>query len=239
MHNIKLTIEFDGAGFFGWQYQPDRKTVQGELQIALEKLVQKPVKAYGCSRTDASVSAHNYVANFYTQSKLGIERFRRALNYHLPKEIYIKSAELVDLLFHARYNAKSKIYTYRIIRGQSPLRHARAWELREAVDARRINKALKLFVGRKDFQPFCLTRNISGICTLFRLELSETEDEISILIQGDRFLYKMVRRIIGAVVTCGTGRITLADIKAALAGEKHRSYRTAPSSGLILDSVQY
>ncbi len=272
MRNIKLTIEFDGTSFFGWQFQPNRPTIQGEIENALKTITglafgQAPdfgprtsdsicpiprralhrVKVYGCSRTDAGVSARNYIANFHVESKLSTERFHRALNFHLPKEIHIKSAEQTLPGFHARYSARSKVYLYRMVRGYSPLRHARVWELRYPVDLERMRKALKLLTGRKNFQPFCLTRDASGVCTITRLELTEhkvygssrTDDEIHILIQGNRFLYKMVRRIIGAAASYGAARITLADIRAALQGRKHQPFRTAPAAGLLLDSVQY
>ncbi len=239
MRNIKLVAEFDGAPFSGWQYQPERRTVQNEIQDALEAITRRQTTIYGCSRTDAGVSARGYVANFHTDSSLAPEQLRRALNYHLPQQVHVRSAEETGSEFHARFNAKSKVYEYRMVRGYSPLRHARVWELRYPVDAGRVAKALRLFTGRKNFQPFCLTRDTSGICTVMRLDLAEANDEIRITVQGNRFLYKMVRRIVGAAAAYGAARITLADIRAALAGKKHRPYRTAPAAGLLLDSVQY
>lgn len=239
MRNLKLTIEFDGAGFYGWQFQPDRATVQGAVQDAAAEVLGERATVYGCGRTDAGVSARNYVANFHTGSGMKPERMRKALNFHLPGEVHVKSVEHAGPEFHARFSALSKVYEHRMVRGRSPLRHARAWELRLPVDAARMRKALALFEGARDFRPFCMTTDTSGTCTVMKARLTERGDELELAIQADRFLYKMVRRIAGAVVSYGAGRITLADIRAALAGRKHRPYRTAAAAGLVLDSVQY
>ena len=239
MRNFRLTIEFDGTGYHGWQFQPDRPTIQGEIEAALRNITGVTTRLYGCSRTDAGVSARNYVANFHSDSNLAPERLRRALNFHLPGPIHVKQTEPVNESFHARYDARSKLYRYRLVRGRSPLRHACAWELRYPAGIERMQRALVEFTGTRDFQPFCLTRDKSGRCTISRFDLSESGDELELFIRGDRFLYKMVRRIVGAVVNYGYGRLSLQDIRAALAGRRHRPYRTAPAAGLLLDSVEY
>jgi tRNA pseudouridine38-40 synthase len=239
MRNLKLTIEFDGSGFYGWQFQPDRATVQAAVQGAAAEVTGLRVTVYGCGRTDTGVSARNYVANFHTGSGMQVERMRRALNFHLPAEVHVKSVEEVGPEFHARFSARSKVYEYRMVRGYSPLRHARVWELRFPVDAARMGKALALFRGTRDFRSFCMTTDMSGRCSVMKAELAAMGDELVLTMKGDRFLYKMVRRIAGAVVSYGEGRVTLSDIRAALAGRKHQPYRTAPAAGLVLDSVQY
>jgi len=238
LRNIRLVIEYDGSGFFGWQYQPRRRTVQGELQSALEKITGKPTTVYGCSRTDSGVSARNYVANFFTESRLDPERLRKAVNFHLPRAILVKQAEEAPPDFHARYSAKGKTYQYCLVRGRSPLRSPQAWELRSPVDTARMRRAFKPLAGRHDFAPLCHL-NSPGVCTLSLLDLSESGDEILVTVRGNRFLYKMVRRIVGAVVTYGAGGITLADIRASLAGRKHKPFPTAPAHGLVLDRVEY
>ena len=267
MRNIRLVIEYDGSGFFGWQYQPRRRTIQGELQFALEKITGKPTTVYGCSRTDSGVSARNYVANFVTGPGLNPERLRRAVNFHLPRAILVKQAEEAPLDFHARYSAKGKTYQYCLVRGRSPLRSSQAWELRSPVDTTRMRRAMRSFQGRHNFRSFCHlrvpTRNKTGagpgkpglsriaasnagdcpgffaFCTLTRLDVSELGDELLITVRGNRFLYKMVRRIVGAVVTYGAGGITLADIRSAIAGRKYKPFPTAPAHGLVLDRVEY
>ena len=239
MSNIRLTIEFDGAGFSGWQSQPDRPTVQDAVAVAIRRVYPGKTTVYGCSRTDAGVSARGYVANFHTDSGLEPGKWQLALNFHLPAAIRVHRAEFVPASFHARFSALSKDYRYRIVRGYSPLRHARVWELRHPVDAGRLRRALREFTGRRDFQPFCLTRDKNGFCNVMKLELDQSGDELEMLVRGDRFLYKMVRRIVGAAVHYGCGRLTLTDLRNALKGRKHRPFRTAPAAGLLLDSVKY
>lgn len=263
MSNFKLVVEFDGTPFFGWQYQPEHRTVEGELLRAASRLqsdrteptgcdpvadaladardalASRMVRVCGCSRTDAGVSARNYVANVVLDTGLEPEQICRALNYYLPAEIFVKRIEPVGPDFHARFSARSKTYVYRLVRGRSPLRHGCAWELRYPVDLDRMRLALDLFRGRYDFRTFCQTRASSGICTISRVDLTESGDEVLVTIQGDRFLYKLVRRIVGAAVDCAVGRLSIADIKAALEGRDHQPWRTAPAAGLVLDSVEY
>lgn len=239
MRNLRLTLEFDGRGFHGWQFQPDRPTVQGEVEQALAAIAGSPLRLTGCSRTDAGVSARSYVANFLTESRLGLDRWRRALNHHLPRAILVREIVEVPDSFHARFDARSKNYRYRMVRGRSPLRAAHAWELRWPVKPDRMRRALREFLGTRDFRPLCQTTETSGTCTMLELTLAEADDELELLVRGDRFLYKLVRRITGAAVHYGAGRLTLADIRAALAGRPRRAFRTAPARGLLLDSVEY
>lgn len=239
MRNIRLTLEFDGTEYAGWQFQPNRPTVQNAVQNAVKETTGETVVVYGCSRTDASVSARNYVANFHTGSTLPVERLRLALNAHLPADIFIKSAAEASPDFHARFSARSKTYLYTLVRTVSPLRRRYAWEFCQPLSITRIRAAAKLFIGSHNFNPFCHTKERNGICTLEPIAIAAKADTLVFRISGDRFLYKLVRRIVGALVACGTGRLTTADIKAALAGRRHPAYTTAPACGLILDSVKY
>jgi len=283
MRNIRLTIEFDGSDFFGWQFQPNRPTIQAALQSAVERVTKEKAVVYGCSRTDSGVSARNYVANFHTDSRLPVRRIPVAINANLPATICVKSAEDVGPEFHARFSARGKTYEYLVVMGRSPLRRAHAWELYPPADPARMARALRLFSGERDFRAFCHLKAAdssrlaahgrdrfpvagdchpvsaeetggctslprpyaktpapsSAFCTLTRASLAKDGDEILVTIRGNRFLYKMVRRIVGAAVTYGAAGITLADIRAALAGREHQPFQTAPASGLILDSVRY
>ena len=239
MLNLKLTVEFDGTNYAGWQYQPDRPTVQGELESAAGKVLQQKVTVYGCGRTDAGVSARAYVANLHTGSTLRVERLKLAFNHFLPDDILVLSIEEVKPEFHARHSALGKTYAYRIVRRKSPLRRRHAWEFWFKLDVERLRKAAPLFVGRKDFQPFCQTRDANGFCTVESVLTEAAGDEVTVTVRGDRFLYKMVRRIVGALVACGSGRLTQKDIRAALAGRSFPSFQTAPARGLLLDSVEY
>jgi tRNA pseudouridine38-40 synthase len=237
--NIHLTVEFDGTGYSGWQFQPSQPSVQAALETALAGVTGAATKVYGCGRTDAGVSARNYVANFHTASRLPTERLRLALNASLPDDILVKSARDEAPDFHARHSARSKTYRYLIVAGRSPLRRRHAWEFRFRLDPGRMKAAAVLFEGRRDFSAFCQTRNRSGVCRVSRVAVAARTDEVVIAVKGDRFLYKMVRRIVGALVACGAGRLTERDIRAALAGRPAPVFPTAPARGLVLDRVTY
>jgi tRNA pseudouridine38-40 synthase len=239
VRNLKLTIEFDGTGYAGWQYQPHRQTVQGEIESAAGKVLQQSVTVYGCGRTDAGVSARAYVANVNVDSQFTAERLRLALNHFLPEDILVLSVEEAKPGFHARHSASGKTYVYRIVRRKSPLRRRHAWEFWFKLDAERMRRAARLFEGARDFRAFCQTADRDGICHVRRVRVEASSDEVTVSVEGDRFLYKMVRRIVGALVAYGSGRLTQKDIRAALAGRPSQPFQTAPACGLMLDSVDY
>jgi tRNA pseudouridine38-40 synthase len=239
VRNLRLTIEFDGAAYAGWQYQPEHATVQGTLEAAINRVTGETITVYGCGRTDARVSARRYVANFHSETKLPPGKLRLAVNWHLPEDISIVAIEEAPVGFNARHSARAKTYVYRIVRGVSPLRRRFTWEFHYPLDADRIRLAAELLVGVHDYRPFCQTRDEDGVCTVLGIGVTEFGDEVTVAVRGDRFLYKMVRRIVGALVAYGAGRVTKADIRAALAGRKHQPFQTAPAQGLLLDSVEY
>jgi tRNA pseudouridine38-40 synthase len=239
MRNLKLTVEFDGTKYAGWQYQPRHQTVQGEIESAIGKILQKKVTVYGCGRTDAGVSARAYVANVHIDSPLSLARLRLAINHFLPEDILVTSVEEVKPGFHARHSALGKTYVYRIVRRKSPLRRRHAWEYWFKLDVEKMRKAARLFEGAKDYRPFCQTRDEDGVCHVRHVRVAAADDEVMVTVEGDRFLYKMVRRIVGAVIACGSGRLTQKDIRAALTGRPYQPFQTAPAQGLLLDSVDY
>ena len=239
LRNLKLTIEFDGTRYAGWQYQPHHQTVQGEIESAVAQILQKKVTVYGCGRTDAGVSARAYVANVQVDSALSAERMKLAFNHFLPEDILVASVEEAKPEFHARHSALGKTYVYRLVRRKSPLRRRHAWEFWFSLDAEKMRKAAHLLEGAKDFRAFCQTRDKDGICHVRRLRVAASGDEVTVSVEGDRFLYKMVRRIVGALAACGSGRLTQKDIRAALAGRPFQPFQTAPAHGLLLDSVEY
>jgi tRNA pseudouridine38-40 synthase len=271
--NLKLTIEFDGTKYAGWQFQPRHQTVQGEVESAFGKMLQKKITVYGCGRTDAGVSARAYVANVHVEGHDRIvgqfgscpkaaDRLKLALNHFLPADILVLSIEEAKPGFHARHSALGKTYVYRIVRRKSPLRRRHAWEFWFKLDVEKMRKAAHLFEGKRDFHDFCqlgrkresgdcpapsptlaLRGTVpafgSGVCTVRKVVVAAARDEVTVTVEGDRFLYKMVRRIVGALVACGSGRLTQKDIRAALAGKPYQPFQTAPAQGLLLDSVEY
>lgn len=247
MRNILLEIEFDGTDYYGWQYQPKRKTIQGTIEAVLQKILQEPVTLIGASRTDAGVSAKSQFANFITNSSLSVKAIQNGLNSLLPKDIYIRNAYSVHLLFNARFNAKSKVYRYQIIMGRSPIQQRFAWEIKYSLNVLKMEKAAKLFIGIKDYRPFCnikigqgKTNQKDGIVNIKRIDIKSPEGKMIIFeIEADRFLYKMVRRIVGSLVEVGRGKRTENDIRLALVGKPHPPFLVAPAKGLILLTVKY
>ncbi|MDH5185910.1 MAG: tRNA pseudouridine(38-40) synthase TruA [candidate division WOR-3 bacterium] len=238
MRNILLEIEYDGTDYFGWQYQPNKKTIQGTIEETLKKFLNEPINLIGTSRTDAGVSALGQVANFLCNSQLSVKSIQAALNSSLPRDIYIKKAYSVHLLFHARFDAKSKIYRYQIIFGRSPLRQRFAWALKYRLNVARMEQTSELFIGNKDYHWFCETKNENGYVNVMDINFKKNQD-LAIEIEANRFLYKMVRRIVGALVDIGRGRINKQDILNRFLNKKHKPLIVAPPSGLVLLKVKY
>ncbi len=239
MRNILLEIEYDGTEYHGWQFQPNKQTIQGTIESALIKLLQEPINLIGASRTDAGVSALGQIANFQNNSRLSVQKIKIALNTLLPRNIYIKNVYSVHLLFNARFDAKSKLYRYQIILGNSPLRQRFAWELKYPVDLAKMEEAAKLFLGEKDFAPFCSVSDNAGMVNLTEIKILRQEDNLKILLSANRFLYKMVRRVVGSLIDVGRGKISKNDILKSLSGKSHRPFQVVPAHGLILVKVKY
>lgn len=241
--NILMEIEYDGTNYAGWQYQPNKITIQGELEKALNQIYQEKIKVIGAGRTDAGVSALGQIANFHMPSLLATRYspkvIQHSLNAILPYDIYIKKLKTVGEDFHARYSCKSKIYRYQIINRRAPTRQRFAWILSYELNLIRMRKAGKLFLKQKDYSVFCSDRSKDGRVSMKSLIINKIKDEIYFTIEAHRFLYKMVRRIVGALVEVGRGHRTEEDIKKSLIGTKSRTLICAPANGLKLLKVKY
>lgn len=248
MRNLKLTIEYDGTHFEGWQVQKKgHRTVQGEIESVLKKIFKKSVHLIGAGRTDSGVHALGQVAHFKIDSRLKLEEMHRALNANLPADIVIRAIETVPVKFHAQYSVKSKIYRYTILnRPERPaqLRHF-CWHIPRPLNLTVLRKEAKALVGRKDFRSFMAadssaTQTKKTIRTIKQMSIRKKEDFIYIDIEGDGFLYKMVRTIVGTLVQIGQGRLPPESIKKILR-KKDRKYAgcTAKPHGLCLREVKY
>lgn len=239
--NILLEIEYDGNNYSGWQYQPNKSTVQGEIEQALKKIHQKKIKVIGASRTDAGVSALSQIANFHIESLRfeSLKLLRAGLNAILPRDIFIKKIKRVAKDFNSRFFSKTKIYQYKIINQRLPLKQRFAWTVLYVLDIHKIKKAANLFIKQKDYAAFCSVKDKDGKVLMKSITIKKNKDEIFIKIEADRFLYKMVRRIVGALVDVGRGHRSEDDIERALNGEKHRPLICAPANGLTLIKVKY
>jgi tRNA pseudouridine38-40 synthase len=245
MPNIKLEIEFDGTRYFGWQFQPNRLTVQGTIEKALVKLYGVPLRITGAGRTDTGVSALAYAANFIAPRELKFSAIVAALNQRLPDDIRVRSAEAVPDTFHARYDARNKTYRYTVVRQHSPLLARHAWELDPALNVALMRRAARVFQGEHDYAPFC--RIIAGPepVKVKRVAITERRSSmtaarlVQIEIEANRFLYKMVRRMVGALVDVGRGKFSPAELATAVRHGPTVQFSTAPACGLMLVKVRY
>lgn len=242
--NIKLTIEYDGTNYHGWQSQINAVTVQDTLAEAIRKLTGESCELVGSSRTDMGVHALGHVANFFTSSPIPADRFPYALNSVLPDDIVIKGAEEVSAEFHSRFGARGKKYRYRIYNGEyrSALHRNRAWYVRGALDIAAMQKAAEYFLGEHDFCTFMATGSSvkTTVRTIYAVSLEKKADLIDFEIQGNGFLYNMVRIIAGTLVYVGMGKIAAEDIPGIIGSKtRKRAGKTAPAHGLYLVEVYY
>jgi len=247
--NIKLTIEYDGTHFQGWQTQKNGRTVQDAIQAALKKIFGKAIKVIGAGRTDSGVHALGQVANFNVKTNLSLKAMRNALNANLPEDVTVLNVEEVRPDFHAQYDAKSKVYRYTVLH-----RDTRCAQLRHFVllYPRKLNvplmrQELKFFVGKKDFKAFQGTdkgsengRLKSSLRTIKRIDIKKKGDFLYIDVEADGFLYKMVRNIVGTLLEVGSGKLPRGSIQKILRS-KNRKYAgaTVRARGLTLVKVDY
>jgi len=236
-----MEIEYDGTNYAGWQYQPSKITIQGELERALFQLCQKKIKITGASRTDAGVSALGQIANFNIAALRfrNLKYFQLSLNAILPVDICVRKIKTVPDNFNSRYSSKGKIYQYKIINNRSPLRQRFAWVRLCDLDLYHMRSAAKLFLNHKDYAIFCSIKDKNGEVVLRTIKINKINDEINIKVEANRFLYKMIRRIVGALIEIGRGHRIEDDIKKALTGQKHHPLMCAPAKGLMLVKVKY
>ncbi|MEO0225517.1 MAG: tRNA pseudouridine(38-40) synthase TruA [candidate division WOR-3 bacterium] len=240
LRNIKITIEYDGTNYAGWQYQPNKKTIQGEIEKALEKIFKKRIRIIGAGRTDAGVHASGQVANFKIDSNITVGKLHRALNGNLPSDIFVRKVIEVSKDFHARFDALSKIYEYRLLLRRSPLRRRFAWEVKYKIDVRVVKRGLRRFLGEHDFSNFSVARDKENrICKIIKVGLKRKEDEVVVVIEADRFLNKMVRMIIGFLVDLGRGRFDFKITETMFDQRFKKNFTVAPSQGLFLVKVKY
>lgn len=244
MRNIKLTIEYDGKKFNGWQKQPDKLNIQGEIENAIKEITGEEVDLIGSGRTDAGVHAFGQVANFKTNSNLPIEKFAIAINSKLKKSIVIKEAEELDERFHSRYNAKQKTYRYVINNSKQGTAIYRDLECHIPMDLNieEMKKASKYFEGEHDFKAFKAsgTSSKSSVRTIYEANVYNEGDKIFIELTGNGFLYNMVRIIAGTLVEVGLGKIEPEKIYEIIESKKRENAgKTLPPNGLYLLRVMY
>lgn len=245
MRNIKLTIEYDGKDFNGWQKQPDKLNIQGTIERAIEAITGEKIDLNASGRTDAGVHSLGQVANFKTNSKIPIEKIPIAINTKLKKTIRIIKAEEVEERFHSRLSCKRKTYRYVINNSEfsSALYRNLECHIPQKLDIEKMRKAAKYFEGEHDFKAFKAsgTSSKSSVRTIYKAEVLEREDgRILIELTGNGFLYNMVRIISGTLVDVGLGKIKPEDIsKIIKEGKRENAGKTLPPYGLFLVKVEY
>ena len=240
---LKLTIEYAGTRYSGWQIQKNAKTVQGELERAIREATgARELELYGSGRTDAGVHALAQVAHLDLHTTLPAETLRRRINDALPSDIVIVRIHQVRGRFHARHDAVGRSYLYHIARRRTAFAKPYIWWVKDDLDVARMREAARRFVGFHDFQAFSDDdpAEKSTDVLVDTLDLHDDEDLIVVHVEGSHFLWKMVRRLVGVLVEVGRGRLAPDEAAALLGSRSDRVARlTAPASGLFLERVYY
>ena len=244
MRNIKLTIEYDGKDFKGWQKQPHKLNIQGEIDRSIKDITGEDVDLIASGRTDAGVHALGQVANFKTDSNIPVEKIPIALNTKLKRSIRILAAEEVDERFHSRYNCKKKTYKYVInnsANGTAIYRNLE-YNFSQELNVDKMNEAVKYFIGEHDFKGFKAsgTSSKSSVRTIYDAKVYKNGDRVNIELTGNGFLYNMVRIISGTLIDVGIGKILPEEVTDIInSKERTKAGKTLPPNGLYLIKVEY
>ena len=245
MRNIKLTIEYDGKDFNGWQKQPNKLNIQGTIEEAIKRITGEEIDLMASGRTDAGVHAFGQVANFKTNSNIPIEKIPIAINTNLKKSIRIVDAQEVDERFHSRLSCKRKTYRYVINCGKYESAIYRNLEtyVPFKLDVKKMQEAAKYFEGEHDFKAFKAsgTSSKSGVRMIYKANvIPQKNDRIFIELTGNGFLYNMVRIIAGTLVEVGEGKIEPDRIPEIIDSKnRENAGKTLPAKGLFLLNVEY
>lgn len=243
--NYRLDIQYDGSRYEGWQRQKDTdNTIQGKIENVLSKMAGTEIKIQGAGRTDAGVHAKGQVANFRMEGEKNCEDICQYLNEYLPEDIEISKVSQVEERFHSRFNAKEKVYQYRIVSGIHKNVFERKYQcpLHENLDVSAMKEAAKYLVGAHDFKSFCSNKRMkkSTIRTIYSIEIEKLSQEIVITYTGNGFLYNMVRILTGTLVEVGRGYKKPNEMTSILEScDRKVAGFTAPARGLTLLEVRY
>jgi tRNA pseudouridine38-40 synthase len=243
---FKLTIEYAGTRYSGWQIQKNARTVAGEIDLAARTATgRRDFELYGSGRTDAGVHALGQVAHLDVATSLPAETLRRRLNDELPADINILSAVVVPHRFHARHDAVGRRYVYQVSTRRTAFAKPFVWWVKEDLDLERMRAAARAFVGMHDFASFSARDDSddadrSSAVLLERLEVATEGSLVLVVVEGSHFLWKMVRRLVGVLVAVAQGGMTPAAAAGLLRSDSEAPARlTAPASGLFLERVYY
>ena len=244
---FKLLIAYDGTNYNGWQVQSNATSIQTLLEEALSIALQHPIKIVGSGRTDSGVHALEQVAHFSHEHPINLNKLAFSLNGLLPIDIRVKSIASVPADFHARYSAKGKIYRYHLHTGRiiNPFKRLYSYHLPYPIDLDLLKEAAKYFIGKHDFTSFSNeahrgSASRDAVRTIKRLDIIENGDELCLEFEGDGFLYKMVRNIMGTLLDVARGKIPVERIPVIFnATDRRAAGACAPPQGLFLVKVIY
>jgi len=244
MKNIMVQIAYDGTNYSGWQSQPNGKTIQEEIMKALKKLTGDEIIINGAGRTDAGVHAYGQVASFILERNIPVNRLPLALNSNLPEDISIVNAIEVPMEFHARFSATGKRYIYHIYEGRyrNPVLRNYSYHVHYELDHNKMREAANFLIGTHDFRGFMSNGSSvqNTVRTIHKLDIISKDNSLYIHIEGNGFLYNMVRIITGTLVKIGTGKMAVEQIQKVLeTKDRTIAGHKAPSQGLFLDKVFY
>jgi tRNA pseudouridine38-40 synthase len=237
-----LHIEYDGTTYAGYQLQPDQRTIQGELELALHKLYKQDIRVHGSGRTDAGVHAKHQIVHFDPPILLKNLNLKAALNTLLPKDIRVIQTAKADEVFHSRFSAKERQYRFIVSTQCTALDRYRVWQIYQDLDFRSMQESAAIFIGEHDFTSFCSAQAEVDHkrCIITRSEWIKENDQYVYYIYGNRFLHSMVRSLVGTMVEVGKGKISINELFALLEKqERNGEALTAPPQGLTLMNVIY
>lgn len=245
MQRVKIEIQYDGTNYCGWQVQPNKTTVQGEIESAIFSALGEKCELFASGRTDAGVHAFCQVAHFDTNTRYKADNLWAMINRFLPDDIKILSSSAVDSGFNARKSAKRKTYEYRFYTGvvDLPLKKRYYAKVRTDFDFEKAQKAVPYFLGEHDFSAFCSSGTAveNKVRTIYDIELKKEDESCFCLsVTGNGFLYNMVRIIAGTIIDVGLGKIKPSDIKKIIKSkQRDMAGKTAQACGLCLKRVEY
>lgn len=245
MANYKLTIQYDGGRYKGWQkLGNEENTIQGKLEKVLSELIGYEIEIIGCSRTDAGVHAFAQIANFKTDKQLSSTEIRNYLNHYLPMDISVTQVEVVPDNFHARYNAKSKTYLYKLwnMEYSNPFMRKYSMHVEKMLNLEDMKKAAAYFIGAHDFTAFsnAKSKKKSMVRQIHSIVIEEVDGFILVRVKGDGFLYNMVRKLVGTLIEVGLGEAKPEDIPGRIeAKDRGQIGVLADAGGLYLEQIEY
>ena len=244
MRNIRLDICYDGTRYRGWQRLANSdNTIQGKLETALSRILGEPIEITGSGRTDAGTHALHQIANFHCNSAMPVEEILNKLRLYLPEDIGIYSCKNVSPRFHARLNAKTKTYRYRVWCSPDPCIFERkyVYVCRDAFQLLEMQNAAQYFLGEHDFSAFCANKNMkkSTLRYIERFSVTKTENEIVFQVTGNGFLHHMVRIMVGTLLEIGRGERSADDIPLLFGASRAEAGELIPACGLCLLEVTY